>query len=175
MASILKRLTGGDFRSIGESNQVAADVLANPSLFPELVGGLTHPDALIRMRAADASEKVTAKRPDLLQPFKSYLLKDAAASEQQEVRWHVAQMMPRLALTIPERRKAVIILKNYLNDKSSIVKANSMQALAELAQKDEGLEPEVFSLIKTLTRSGTPAMKKRGKKLLKSLQPKLNL
>jgi hypothetical protein len=173
--SLLTKLTGGDFRSIGNSEQVAADVLVNPSLFPELFAGLSDADALIRMRAADATEKVTAARPDLLQSFKPRLLKEIAAINQQEVRWHVAQMIPRLTLTPTERSRAVIILKNYLSDKSSIVKTFSMQALADLAQQNEELKPEIYSLIKMLTRTGTPAMKTRGRKLLKILQPKLNL
>ena len=173
--SLLKKLTGGDFRSKGNSEQVAAEVLLNPALFAELFAGLTDADALIRMRAADAVEKVTAGRPDLLQPFKSHLLKEVAAINQQEVRWHVAQMIPRLTLTSTERSRAVIILKNYLGDKSSIVKTFSMQALAELADQNEGLKPEIYSLIKMLTRTGTPAMKTRGRKLLMALQPKFKL
>ncbi len=167
--SLLDRLTGGDFRSIGDSEQVAADVLTNPSLFPGLFAGLTHPDALIRMRAADATEKVTTARPDLLQPFKPRLLKEVASINQQEVRWHVAQMIPRLALTKSERRKAVDILKSYLSDKSSIVKTFSMQALADLAGQDESLKPEIVPLFKELTRTGTSAMQSRGKKLLKQM------
>ena len=166
--SILNRLNGGDFRSIGDSGQVAADVLVAPSLFAELFAGLTHSNALIRMRAADAVEKVTAARPDLLQPFKSRLLKEVAATNQQEVRWHVALMIPRLALTRSERREAIEILKGYISDKSSIVKTFSMQALADLSQQDESLKPEIISLLEELTRTGTPAMQSRGKKLLKA-------
>lgn len=173
--ALLDQLTGGDFRSIGQSGQVAAAVLADPALFPELFAGLSHADALVRMRAADATEKVTAARPDLLQPFKVRLLKEIAAIDQKEVRWHVAQMIPRLMLTASERNKAVIILKNYLGDKSGIVRTFSMQALAELAGQDESLKPEIYSLVKHLMRTGTPAMKTRGRKLLKTLQPKLRL
>jgi hypothetical protein len=167
--NLLERLSGGDFRSIGESEQVAANVLSDPSLFPELFTGLTHPDALIRMRAADAVEKVTATRSDLLQPFKSQFLKQVAAIPQQEVRWHVAQMIPRLALTANERRKAVTILQSYLSDKSSIVKTFSMQALADLAKQDQALKPEILSLLEELIQTGTPAMQIRGRKLLQSL------
>ena len=170
--SILDRLTGGDFRSIGNSEQVVADVLTNTLLFAELFDGLTHSGALIRMRAADAAEKVTAVRPDLLRPFKSRLLNEVASINQQEVRWHVAQMIPRLALTKSERHKAIGIMRGYLSDKSSIVKTFSMQALADLAEQDKSLEPEIISLLEELTQTGTPAMKSRGRKLLTSLHRK---
>ena len=53
----------------------------------------------LRMRAADAAEKITCRRPDLLVACKQRLLDEIAAVPQQEVRWHVAQMLPRLALT----------------------------------------------------------------------------
>ena len=53
------------------------------------------------MRAADAVEKITARRPELLRPHKRRLLTELALIPQQEVRWHVAQMLPRLSLSAP--------------------------------------------------------------------------
>ena len=70
MPSILEKLQGSDRRSIGRSNEVVAEVLAQPSLFDELFGGLLDADPIVRMRAADAVEKITAKHPDWLKPYK---------------------------------------------------------------------------------------------------------
>ncbi|MEK7785160.1 MAG: hypothetical protein AAB658_07015, partial [Chloroflexota bacterium] len=58
-SAILKKLEGGDLRSIGRSEEVAADVLADPALFGELFDGMLDDNPLIRMRAADAVEKIT--------------------------------------------------------------------------------------------------------------------
>ena len=55
------KLTGGDRRSIGRSNEVVADVLADPSLFDLIFDAIASDDPLIAMRAADAVEKVTAR------------------------------------------------------------------------------------------------------------------
>lgn len=66
MPGLLEKLAGGDCRSIGRSNKVVADVLRNPSLFPGVFAGLLEEDPLIRMRAADAIEKITARIPKLL-------------------------------------------------------------------------------------------------------------
>jgi hypothetical protein len=82
------------------------------------------------------------------------------------MRWHVAQMLPRLRLTAAEKRQAVVILTEYLRDKSSIVRTFSMQALSDLAADDAVLRGEVRPLIERLTRTGTPAMRARGRKLL---------
>jgi len=44
-----------------------------------------------------------------------------------------------------------------------------MQALADLAMRDELLLARVVPLIDRLTQTGTPAMRARGRKLLKQL------
>ena len=96
--------------------------LKNSGLFPELLAGLWSEDPIVRMRAADAAEKVTRKNPQLLQPFKKELLGLMADAGQQELRWHLAVMIPRLPLTSWERQRATSLLNSYLEDRSSIVK-----------------------------------------------------
>jgi HEAT repeat protein len=169
MKDILAKLKGGDRRSIGKSEQAVKDVLKNPARFAELFAGLLDDDRLVRMRAADAVEKVTREHPEFLQPWKRQLLGTVSTQEDKELRWHVAQMLPRLRLTPSEQKVVLRILKIYLEDESSIVKTCSMQALADLAAQDERLLAEVTPLIERLTRTGTPAMMSRGRKLLKRL------
>ena len=167
MHAILKKFTGGTRRSLGRTNEVVAEVLASPRLFPHLFAGLTSNDEVLRMRAADAIGKITAERPDLLQPFKKKFLAVANRTDQQEVRWHAAQILPRLKLTTIERAAAVEILFDYLRDKSSIVKTFAMQALADLAARDPQLQSKIRPLLEELTQIGTPAMRARGRKLLR--------
>ena len=81
----------------------------------------------------------TRKHPELLQPYKGKILRRVALIDQQEVRWHVAQILPRLRLTHKERDLAVSILLTYLENKSSIVKTFTMQALADLASQSPRL------------------------------------
>jgi hypothetical protein len=166
---VLDLLSGGDRRSIGRSDAVAAKVLARPALFRGLIKGMWDPDALVRMRAADAAEKVSLQKPKLLQPFKAELLGLLAETTEQELRWHLAQMVPRLTLTSPERAHAASTLRTYLDDRSSIVKTFAMQGLADLAVADERLLPVTMELLERLTRTGTPAMRARGRKLLAQL------
>jgi hypothetical protein len=166
---ILRKLAGGDRRSIGRSNEVVADVLARPALFRVLVEGLTSEDPLICMRAADALEKITAQRPALLRPHKKTILEISGRTRQQEVRWHMAALFPRMSLRAKERAVAVDILFDYLRDKSSIVKAFAMTGLAGLAAEDAALRARILPLLKRLTNIGTPAMRARGRKLLAGL------
>jgi len=97
---LLNKLSGGDRRSIGQANQVAGLILRRPALFPQLIEGLSNSDPLIRMRAADAAEKVTLRRPDLLKPFKARLLHLLDEATQRELRWHLAMACMALVFTI---------------------------------------------------------------------------
>lgn len=166
---LLDKLRGGDRRSIGRSNEVAALVLKRPELFPHLMQGLWNSDPLIRMRAADAAEKVSLHKPDLLKPLKARLLKLLDETTQQELRWHLAQMVPRLPLSKRDRACAASVFRRHLEDPSSIVKTSAMQALADLANADDELMPEVQELLSKLTAVGTAAMRARGRKLLQQL------
>ncbi|MDQ3855778.1 MAG: ACT domain-containing protein, partial [Chloroflexota bacterium] len=146
MTDPLAKLNGGDRRSIGRVAEVVSDVQADPALFPVLFSGMLHADPLVRMRSADAVEKLTRKRPELLQPYARRLLQEVAASDQQEVRWHVAQLLPRLELEESDRAAAVALLLGYLDDPSRIVRTFSLQALAEFALRYPTLRPRVMAV-----------------------------
>lgn len=164
--ALLDRLAGGDRRSIGRSEEVAREVARAPDLLPHLVQGLEDADELVRMRAADALEKVTREHPEWLHPFKRRLLRLAAACTQLEVRWHVAQLLPRLPLTAAERRGALVLLDGYLDDRSAIVRTFALQALADVGGDDPSTASAVRRRIARAAESGTPAMQARARKLL---------
>ncbi len=169
MHALLQSLSGGDRRSVGESNRAVSSVLENPELIGVLFEGVESSDPVLRMRCADAIEKITAIRPKHLVPFKKGLLNRLSRVERQEVRWHVASMLARLPLTKTEENTVVNLLLSYTNDRSSIVKTMSMQVLADIALRSSRLLPEITQHIKELAVIGTPAMKARSKKLLKAL------
>jgi HEAT repeat protein len=137
---ILGLLRGGDRRSIGRSDEVAAMVSADPRLFPKLIAGLWSENSLVRMRAADAAEKVTRMRSDLLRPHKKELLGLLQETSQQELRWHPATRIPRMSLSPAELQRAVSSLTIYLEDRSSIVQTFAIQGLADLAQHAQAFD-----------------------------------
>ena len=168
--AIAAMLSGGDRRSIGKSNLIAKLVLSDPKRFAELVACFWNEDPLIRMRAADAAEKVTVTRPELLKPHKQELLGLLAEAEQIELRWHLALMVPRLELSAPERQRATAALQRYLDDRSSIVKTFALQGLADLARRDTSLRELARQTLEESLRTSTAAMKARARKLLKELK-----
>src|SRR6266853_428444 len=156
IAALLK---GGDRRSIGRSQRVVKMVSRQPERFPELLKCLWEEDPVIRMRAADAAEKVTLTHPELLNPHRQELLGLLDEAEQIELRWHLALIVPRLSLSGPERARAVEALRRYLEDRSSIVKTFALQGLADLARQEAGLREPTRRTLEESLRTGTAAMK----------------
>jgi hypothetical protein len=113
-----------------------------------------------------AAEKVTRKHRELLQPYKDELLGLMGETEEQELRWHLAVLVPRLELNARERQVAISLLHRYLEGRSSIVKTLALQGLVDLVKDEPGIRSRVIDIL----RHGTPAVKVRSRKLLAQLE-----
>ncbi len=172
MRDILEELRGGDRRSIGKANEVAGFVLNHPNYFKTLFEALYHSDELLRMRAADAIEKISLERPEWLSSYAEDILELMQTMSQQEVCWHMAQMSPRLSLREDQLEKLIAILRTYLSHKSNIVKVSALEALCCFAEKKQSLMPEVSAFIQDALEHGSPSLKARAKKLQKRMERK---
>lgn len=170
MTDYVEKLRGGDRRSIGRADEVAREIQTDAEGFDIVVDAITADDPVVRMRAADAVEKASENRPELLAPHRDRMLSDTAAIDQQEVRWHVAQMLPRLDLDDAETDRAVERLETWLSSESRIVQVSAMQALADLAATTPRLRDRARSRIRAAVEDGSPAVKARGRKLLADLE-----
>lgn len=100
--SIADLLSGGDPRTLRNVDEVVGKVLAAPERLDELIGSvLDSPDEVLRMRAADALEKVCRAQPPLLQPHVSLLL--ATCRESASRRW--SGTWPRCSARSGSRRR----------------------------------------------------------------------
>jgi hypothetical protein len=151
--------------TLGRTAEVVERTLTEPSLFAELFECLRARNIYVRWRAADAIGKVTVQRPELLQPYKTRLIRLASTAEQNALRWHFALLFGRLQLTKRERAIVLDILLSYLDDRSSIVRTFAMQGLADLAMADASLRDRLTPVIRHCAATGSPAMKARGRKL----------
>lgn len=160
----------------GRSPEIAELVLAKPQKVGQLIECLWDEDAGVANRAADALERATCHRPQLAQAWKNELIGLMAEAEQNKLRWNLALLVPRLELDVTEARRAATVLRTYLDDQNSIVKSGSivktaaMHGLAGLTRHDPESLPEVLDMLRLLSRSGTPAMRARGRILLKQLE-----
>jgi len=168
--------------SSGRTAEVVDLVRANLKRAPQLIECLWDEEPAVAMRAADALEKLTRPRPSdpdparkpllavLQRSWKAPLIGLLAEATENKLRWCLAATVPRLALTASECERVAGILESYLEDRSSIVKTCALQGLADLARQDGSLLPEVIDLLRIHSRSGTPAMRARGRMLLKQLE-----
>jgi hypothetical protein len=161
--------------SVGRAEQVAALVLAQPKKASRLIECLWDQDPGVVNRAAHALERFT--RDGLPVPmamvnsWKTSLLGLLCEASENKLRWHLALIVPRLELDLPECRRAADALQSWLEDRSSsIVKTMAMQGLADLTRRDPSLLPMVLDLLRIHSRSGTPAMRARGRLLLQGLE-----
>jgi hypothetical protein len=166
LKSIAQRLGGGDLRSIGDADAVARDLLAHEALVAEAVALMMADDALLRARSADALEKAARQRPAILRPHKRALLRAMETATQQEVRWHIAQMLPLIELSPRERQSAREKLRAYLLDESRIVQVCALQALWDLVTAGKRRGTDLESLAERLAREGAPAVRARARRLL---------
>ena len=166
MNTLLEMLTGGNLRSIGRSDEIVLLILEEPTLFKDLFHGFYSADPVIRMRTSDAIEKISQSRPDLLEAYKGEILALADSAEQKEMRWHFAQIIPRLDLTKMERERAFAIMEGYLTSQSAIVQACSLECLYDLGGKDTTLRKKAIEHLQHGLKSNFKAVQVRSKKVL---------
>lgn len=165
--SLRDLLSGGDRRSIGRADEVSALLSSNPSLIGEALQLMVDAEPVVRMRSADALEKASRADPTLLAPYKTELLTRIVAVEQEEVKWHVLQMLPRLELSAGERDLAIRIAEKAFTDGGSIVQAEALSALFALAQSDADLTRGARRRAELALTRGSPALRARARRLLR--------
>ena len=168
--SIREILLPGHRLDAGNACEVAALLLKNPRKTGQVVECLWDDEAGVANRAADALERASCRRPEILGRWKEALLDRMLDATENKLRWNLALMIFRAPLTIAEAERAAAVLRSWLDDRSSIVKTSAMHGLAGLTRWDPSLLPEVMDMLRVLSRSGTPAMRARGRILLKSME-----
>jgi hypothetical protein len=168
--------------SSGRTAEVVNLVRAHPKKLTQLIECLWDDEPCVAMRAADAMEKLTRRRAPVADEIQKSILKTLqgswkapligllAEATENKLRWCLAQVVTRLTLTLPECRRVAETLQSFLEDRSSIVKTCALKGLADLTRQDASLLPEAIDLLRIHSRSGTPAMRARGRMLLKQLE-----
>lgn len=133
---IADMLAGGDPRSLGNTDQVVSFVLAERARLADLFNCVFHPDAIVRMRAGDALEKICRQHPDWFQPFKKRLLGEWSLSTQPSLQWHLAQILSDIPLEPAESERTIaILLHNLATTDDWIVTTLTLEALATFVRQ----------------------------------------
>jgi len=169
MSDFTHMLLGRDLRSIARSNEVAESIRSQKD-FDRLFELMLHHERLLVMRAADAVEKVTREYKEYLQPHKRQLLSIASNASNKELKWHIAQLLPRLELTAEERQQVWHFLSYWAKNpnESKIARVNALQGLFELAQAEPIFKDAFLKLTQELSKESVPSIQARIRKLTKA-------
>ena len=162
---------GGRSNSLGRTDEVIALVLADRGRLDELYGCLSEDDPWLRMRAADALEKVCRRHPGWLSPYLDRFHREFAASGQPSIQWHLAQIYRQVELTGEQRRTAVDWLAQLLRGAHLdwIVAANAMDTLAQFTRDGAFPPAELRSLLEVQLGHRSKSVVRRAGRLLADL------
>ena len=170
VSGIRDSLSGGTRTSVGDADKVIEKLLKSPSGLTEIYKLFLDEDPVVAMRASYVAMKVAEEKPETAKPFARDLLKNLEAFNQQEVRWHVPQLLVHLDLTKAQKKRAYEVVMNWAEtDKSKIVGYYGFQAAADFAETDSALLEDFIPRIRQANKSGAKSIQNRCKKIAKQL------
>lgn len=164
-------LEGGHANSLGRVNDVIQMVLGDNSRLDELYACLFHKDAWVRMRAADALEKICREHPEWISPYVDKFQKELSNSTQPSIQWHLAQIYEQITLTDKQKQKAQTWLASLLANKNTdwIVAANAMDTLMKFTKSGSFLRSDMEKLLVVQQQHKSKAVVKRSTKYIAEL------
>jgi HEAT repeat protein len=168
--SLRSLLSGGDRRSIAQSNRALALVRSNPELVAQLAALARDADWLLSMRAMDLLEKLAHEHPEWVEPFKALFIGPLADSDKWEVRLQVVRALPLFAWSPEENRRAIEILLRDAEHPQTFVRAWAVDSLACFAEKNGDLMPKLRRYLRELEESGSKASVTRARKIRSRLE-----
>jgi HEAT repeat protein len=150
MNALLKRLDAGGLRSGGAAGEVAAEVLATPSLLPLLAEGMRHPDERIRARTSLVLERIAMVDPELVRPLTSRFIELAGNDAVPEVRWRYAVILGSIPYAGGELDADVATLLGMLHDRSILVRRWAVVSLTEIARRHPERKDGIVARIRPL-------------------------
>ncbi len=163
---LIKYLKGGDLRSIANVDKLVI-LIKSQKDFDKLFQYLFSKDRLIVMRTADAIEKVSRRKFEYLNKCTQDIINLMNAAIDKELKWHLALISSRLNLSIQDLGIVWDKLTFWATDKkeSKIVRVNSIQALFDLANKNEELKRDFSLTVQTIENENIPSINARLRKL----------
>nr|WKN39861.1 hypothetical protein K4G66_14290 [Tunicatimonas sp. TK19036] len=170
MSNWMKLLSEGPPLKLGKTDQIVYLMEQDPETFDKVFATLFQENLTIKIRAANAVEKVTRGRPEWLLPHQQTLLANLSELAQPfSVKMATAALLGHATWTDEDVLEVLAILRLWLLDTNTFVKVNCLQALTQIAQRHPWLTSEVIGLIENEMAKGKASIKARGRKLLKQL------
>lgn len=156
-------LSGGDRRSIADSNRVRALIEAEPARVGELAALVDDENWLIVQRVLDLLEKLAHDHPEWVEPHKALFIGPLAASDKWEIRLQIVRALPLFRWTPAQSKRVEAILLENVAFPQTFVRAWALDALATLAQRRKKLAPVVERYLREFERSTSKALHARAR------------
>ena len=169
MNQLLTWLSEGDLRSDGLSSEVAALVLEQPQLLPDLLEGLNASEDVIRGRTADALEKVARTKPEFIVDHLPKLIHVAQIDQVPMVKMHLAMLFGHLAVYEAHLSELLSGLLFLLEDPSVFTKSWAISSLCTLGRIYPYTRARIVDRIGKHGKSDSIAVRTRVQKALNLL------
>lgn len=159
---------GGKSNSLGRVNDVIQEVFSDKTLVEELYACMFSENAWVRMRAADAFEKVCREYPERIEPYIDRIQKELSGSRQPSIQWHIAQIYQEVSLTDEQKKGALKWLTDLLSTKEIdwIVAANAMTALVYFTKRGNFTKKKLIRLLEIQLSHKSNAVRKKANKFI---------
>jgi hypothetical protein len=157
-------LSCGEHRPIDAADR--APLPADADSFAVVWADLGHEDSQVHLRAADAIERASRDRPELLQPYKNDLIHPVLDGKSGFC-WHLVAVSARLELDSDEAARLMRRLEDAVfNDPSGEVQAEALVTAFALAARHRRLALRARDLAKHALNHTAPAVADRARRLL---------
>jgi hypothetical protein len=167
--AIRSLLTGGDRRSIADSNRARMLVERNPAFVRELVSLAADEEWLVAQRAVDLLEKLAHEHPEWIEPYKKVFIGPLAESDKWEIRLQIVRALPLFRWTAAQAKRVEAILLENVTFPQTFVRAWALDSLATLAEKNASLMPIVKRYLLRFEQSTSKALQARARKIRERL------
>jgi hypothetical protein len=166
---IRELLSGGDRRSIADSNRVRAMLEQDPGLVADLVALTRDEDWLVVQRCIDLLEKLAHEHPDWIAPHKRVFIGPLAEREQWEIRLQIVRALPLFRWTPKQAIRVRAILTENVDFPQTFVRAWALDGLARIPEHDPSLRSLVRRKLLEFERSSSKALQARARQIRERL------
>ncbi len=171
---IRESLSGGNRTSVGRAAEIIDQALGSATVLDAVYSLFFDEDPVIVMRSSYVAMRVAEKQPASVEPHLEMLLARLDDFKQQEIRWHIPQLLMHVSLNDTQRRGVYRELMHWAEtDPSKIVPYYSLPTAAKLATEDAQLMSDFLPRLRALSGSPAKSVANRCKKIAKSLKIEL--
>jgi hypothetical protein len=158
-------LSGGDRRSIADSNGARALIERDPARVPQLAALTGDENWLVSQRALDLLEKLAHVHPEWIEPHKTIFIGPLAESDKWEIRLQIVRALPLFRWTPAQAKRVEAILLDNVTFPQTFVRAWALDSLATLAERRPKLKPVVQRYVRQFERSPSKALQARARNI----------